>query len=413
MTAAALGMTVAFVYLPGMTHRLYYTDSYLTEFSARVIETADDGRRVYLDQTALYPASGGQPNDLGTLGGIAVVDVVDEENRIAHLLETPLAGGEVRGVVDWHRRFDLMQQHTGQHLLSAVMADLFSAPTVSVHFGPELSTLDLAIESISPAQIRRAEERANQVITENRPVTVSFEDAATATGLRKASDRGGTLRIVSIAELDRSACGGTHVRATGEIGSLLIRRSERVKKQLRIEFLCGGRATRRARTDFELLTEAAAGASASVDEVPAVVTGLRAQLKAAQGARKQLADEANGYRAARLLESAKPGTDGVRRLFARPEGATTEDLRGLAQAATSHPKVFFAGVASDPPTLLLAASADAGVDAGVLLREILGQVGGKGGGTARMAQGGIIALDRLPGILRGLGFVPEQESASI
>lgn len=396
-----------------MTHRLYYTDSYLTQFSARVVDTADEGRRVYLDQTALYPTSGGQPHDLGTLGGVAVVDVVDEETRIAHLLEAPLSGTEVRGVVDWRRRFDLMQQHTGQHLLSAVLADLFNAATVSVHFGPELSTLDLAVETIASDQIRQAEARANQVITENRTVTVNFEDAASAAGLRKASDRGGTLRIVSIAELDRSACGGTHVRATGEIGALLIRRSERVKKQVRLEFLCGGRATRRARTDFELLSEVAAGASASVDEVPAVVTGLRAQLKAAQAARKLLADEANGYRAARLLTNAAPGPDGVRRLYARPEGATTEDLRGLAQAATSQPMVCIAGVATDPPTLLLAASADAGVDAGALLREILGRVGGKGGGNARMAQGGIIGLDQLPAILRELGFVTDQESASI
>ncbi|HSB55740.1 MAG TPA: alanyl-tRNA editing protein [Gemmatimonadales bacterium] len=387
-----------------MTHRLYYTDSYLTEFTAQVVDTADDGRRVYLDQTALYPTSGGQPHDLGSLGGVAVVGVVDEEDRIAHLVAAPLGQGEVQGVVDWRRRFDHMQQHTGQHLLSAVLADLFNAPTVSVHFGPEMSTLDLGIESISPDQVRKAEERANQVITENRPVTVSFEDAATAIGLRKATDRSGTLRIVSIADLDRSACGGTHVRATGEIGALLIRRSERVKKQVRLEFLCGLRATRRARTDFDLLSEVAAGASASVEEVPGVVAGLRAQLKAAQGARKQLADEANGYRAARLLESTAPGADGVRRIFAKPDSATTEDLRGLAQAATANAKVFFAGVVTDPPTLVLAASADAGVDAGALLREILGQLGGKGGGNARMAQGGIPSPESLPALLRQAGF---------
>src|SRR5512147_316219 len=160
-----------------MTRRLYYTDSYLTEFTAQVVDTADDGRRVYLDQTALYPTSGGQPHDLGSLGGVAVVEVVDEEDRIAHLVAAPLGQVEVQGVVDWRRRFDHMQQHTGQHLLSAVLADLFNAPTVSVHFGPEMSTLDLGIESISPDQVRKAEERANQVITENRPVTMSFEDA--------------------------------------------------------------------------------------------------------------------------------------------------------------------------------------------------------------------------------------------
>ncbi|MFN8651898.1 MAG: alanyl-tRNA editing protein [Gemmatimonadales bacterium] len=387
-----------------MTARLYYTDAYLTRFSARIVDLADDGRRVYLDQTALYPTSGGQPHDRGTLGGVPVVDVVDEEDRVAHLVAAPIAGGEVEGVIDWPRRFDHMQQHTGQHLLSAVLEDLFQAPTVSVHFGDELSTLDLALEALSPDQLRRAEARANEVITENRPVTVGFENAATATGLRKASERGGTLRIVTIAELDRSACGGTHVRATGEIGSLLIRRVERVKKQLRLEFLCGGRAVRRARTDYDLLSEVATGASASVDEVPTVVSGLRAQLKTAQAGRKALAEEVNGYRALRLVSEAAAGPDGVKRILAQPAGATVEDLRGLAQAITQHPKVFLAAIAAEPPTLLLAASGDAGVDAAAILKEILGSVGGKGGGNARMAQGGVSATGALPEILRQRGF---------
>lgn len=387
-----------------MTARLYYTDAYLTRFSARIVDTADEGRRVYLDRTALYPTSGGQPHDRGRLGGVPVVDVVDEEDRVAHLVESPLAPGEVEGVIDWTRRFDHMQQHTAQHLLSAVLEDLFQAPTVSVHFGEEVSTLDLAVETLTPEQLRRAEVRANQVIAENRPVTVGFEDAATATGLRKASERSGSLRIVTIAELDRSACGGTHVRATGEIGSLLLRRMERVKKQVRLEFLAGARAVRRARRDYDLLAEVAASASASVDEVPAIVSGLRAQLKAAQAGRKVLADEVNGYRALRLVSDATAGADGVKRILAQPAGATVEDLRGLAQAVTQHPKVFLAAIATEPPTLLLAASADAGVDAGAVLKEILGRVGGRGGGNARMAQGGVSAPDEVPTVLREHGF---------
>lgn len=387
-----------------MTSRLYYTDAYLTRFSARVIDTADEGRRVYLDQTALYPTSGGQPHDLGSLGGVPVVDVVDEEERVAHLLTAPLPAGEVEGVIDWRRRFDHMQQHTGQHLLSAVLEDLFRAPTVSVHFGDEVSTLDVAVETLSPEQLRQAETRANEVISENRPVTVGFEDAASATGLRKASGRSGTLRIVTIAELDRSACGGTHVRATGEIGSLLIRRMERVKKQVRLEFLCGGRAVRRARADYDLLAEVAGGASATVDEVPTIVSGLRAQLKTAQAGRKALAEEVNGYRALQLVGETAVGPDGVKRILAEPAGATVEDLRGLAQAVTQHPKVFLAAIATDPPTLLLAASADAGVDAGAALKEILARVGGKGGGNARMAQGGVPDAGAVRAILKQHGF---------
>jgi alanyl-tRNA synthetase len=386
-----------------MTTRLYYTDSYLTGFSATVLETADSGRRVYLDQSALYPTSGGQPHDLGTLDGIAVVDVVDEEHRIAHVLAAPVAGKSIEGVVDWARRFDHMQQHTGQHLLSAVLADLFGAQTVSVHFGADSSTLDLEIGALTPEQARQAESRANAVITENRPVTVGFEDAATAAGLRKASDRSGTLRIVTIADLDRSACGGTHVRATGEIGALLIRRVERVKKLARLEFLCGARAMRRARADFDLLTGVAAGSSAAIDEVPGIVAGLRDQLKSAQSARRALAEQLCGYRAAERVAAAGTGPDGIRRIH-EPAGATVEDLRGLAQAVTAHQKVLFTGLVPEPATLLIATSADSGLDAGALLRDAMAKLGGRGGGTARLAQGGVPSLESVPAVLQGLGL---------
>ena len=218
-----------------MTSRLYYTDSYLTAFEARIVDRTDDGRRLYLDRTAFYPTSGGQPHDLGTLAGAPVVDVVDEDDRVAHLLAEPANGTElVRGEIDWRRRFDHMQQHTGQHLLSAILHDLFGHQTVSVHFGAESSSLDLDVGAIDRERIVEAERRANEIIWENRPVTVTFEDAATAPALRKAPTREGTLRVVSIDGVDRSACGGTHVRATGEIGALLVRSVERVKKQARL-----------------------------------------------------------------------------------------------------------------------------------------------------------------------------------
>ena len=391
-------------YIPCMTRRLYYTDAYLKSFSSPVAGFADGGKRVYLEQTAFYPTSGGQPNDLGKLGGIDVVDVVDEEDRIAHLLAEPISADSTTGTVDWTRRYDYMQQHTGQHLLSAVLADLFGAATVSVHFGAESATLDLETGALSAQQVQKAELRANEVISENRPVTVGFQDAATATGLRKASDRTGDLRVVTIADLDRSACGGTHVRSTGEIGGLLIRKVERAKKQVRLEFLCGTRAIRRARTDFDLLTAVAAGGSAALDEVPALVSGLRDQLKAAQSARKALADEVNGYRAAGLVAAVPPGADGVRRIHWEPAAATVEELRGMAQAVTAQPKTCFAGILTEPATLLLATSADSGLDASALLKEALAKLGGRGGGSARMAQAGISAPAELPAVLRGLGF---------
>jgi Ser-tRNA(Ala) deacylase AlaX len=229
-----------------VTERLYYSDAYLTDFAAAVVARSEDGRRIYLDRTAFYPTSGGQPFDTGWLGDTAVTDVVDEGDRIAHVLAEPILGEHLHGRVDWPRRFDHMQQHTGQHLLSAILAERFGAPTVSVHFGTDASTLDLDTGSFSREQTVEAEARVNQAVTDNRPIRVSFEDAGSAAGLRKAPGRGGMLRIVTIEGLDRSACGGTHVRATGEIGPILIRKVERVKQLVRLEFVCGARAVRRA-----------------------------------------------------------------------------------------------------------------------------------------------------------------------
>ena len=212
-----------------MTTRLYYTDTYLRTFNATIVERADDGRRLYLDRSAFYPTSGGQPHDLGTLGGVDVIDVVDEEERVAHVLAAPYTGPDaVHGAIDWPRRWDFVQQHTGQHLLSGIFEELFDWPTVSVHFGDVLSTLEIRTPGVSPAQLRRVEEHANALVAENRPVTVTFEDAAAvAARLRRPSMRTGTLRIVTIEGHDTSACGGTHVRATGEIGAILLRRVRR------------------------------------------------------------------------------------------------------------------------------------------------------------------------------------------
>ena len=268
-----------------MTIRLDYEDAYLGSFSAQVLEVADEGRRVYLDRTAFYPTSGGQLHDIGTLGGVPVVDVVDEDGRVAHLLAAPLTPGPVTGEIDRARRFDYMQQHSGQHLLSAVLEELYGAATVSVHMGTEISTVDLAVPLLSDEQLRAAELRANEVITENRSLTVTFEDAAAAQGLRKATARTGVIRIVSIEGLDRSACGGTHVRKTGEIGVILLRKVDKMRGNVRLEFLCGQRAVRQARADYDTLTKAARVFSAPLDEVPALIA---AQMESAREADKQL-----------------------------------------------------------------------------------------------------------------------------
>jgi alanyl-tRNA synthetase len=382
-----------------MTERLYYTDSYLTDFDATVIERADEGRRVYLDRTAFYPTSGGQPPDRGRLSGIEVTDVVDEGHCIAHVLAVPLPEGPAVGKVDWSRRFDHMQQHTGQHLLSAVLVDLFGCPTIGVHFGRESSTLDLETGALTQAQADQAEERANKVVVQNRPVDVSFEEAGSAAGLRKPSERGGTLRIVSIRDVDRSACGGTHVRATGEIGCIAIRKIERVRKAIRLEFLCGSRATRRARADRTLLTQLAAEFSSAVEDLPRLMDAQKEELKEAQSARREMQAHLDRYRARELYEAAPPDATGIRRVVVMDSGEPLEALRGLAQAFTALPMAIFVGGVNSPPAVVLAASADTRVDAAGVLKGLLASVGGRGGGSVALAQGVVPGRSQLEAVV--------------
>jgi alanyl-tRNA synthetase len=388
-----------------VTERLYYTDSYLASFSAAVSEHADGGRRVYLDRSAFYPTSGGQPHDLGTLNGIPVFDVVDDGERVAHLLAAPLAMTSVEGLVDWPRRFDHMQQHTGQHLLSAVFIELLNAETASVHFGADSSTLDLDVGELSPGQVADVQDRANAVAAENRPVTVSLEDAATATGLRKPSERAGMLRLVSIAELDKSACGGTHVRATSEIGSILIRRVERVKKRVRVDFVCGLRAARRARADYLALSHVATGFSAALDDVPALVDRQRIDLRDAHAARDSLVRELATYQARDRIAVTAPNGSGRRVVTELISGGPLDALRPLALAVASEDGAIFIGALDDPASIMLATSPSSGVDAGAVLKELLAASGGRGGGSARLAQGSLPSKEALMHTIAALGAI--------
>jgi len=231
-----------------VTERLYYTDPYTTEFDAHIVGAeAHEGRpAVVLDRTAFYPTSGGQPFDTGQLGGVAVVDVVDrDDGTILHVIERELQAGPVRGRIDWTRRFEHMQQHTGQHVLSAAFERVVGARTESFHLGSVSSTIDLG-RMVSAGEIDRAEDEANRVVWEDRPVTIRFADAEEAAKLplRKEPARTGRLRLIDVENFDISACGGTHVARTGAIGMIAIAGSERVRGGTRVEFLCGVRALR-------------------------------------------------------------------------------------------------------------------------------------------------------------------------
>lgn len=372
-----------------MTERLYYQDCYLREFRARVIDTADEGRRVYLNRTAFYPSSGGQPFDTGKLGGANVIDVIDEENRVAHVLDAALAHGEIAAEIDWTRRFDHMQQHSGQHLLSAVLEDLFKVPTVSFHLGAEVCTIDVAAPTLTARQIEQAEDRCAEIVREARPLAITFEDASADLGLRKESQRSGTLRVVAIQGIDRSACGGTHVRTTAEIGMVLIRKTEKIRGNTRLEFVCGLRALRQARADYRTLQEISRQFSAPASETPALVAAQLERVKTLEKANQRLASDIAQREGRELWSTTVADTDGIRRVT--QEGAIDDAMRTRAQAFTAQGLAVFLAVSANPPSILLAASPDSGIHAGDRVKEAVTAAGGRGGGNQSLAQGSLPA----------------------
>ena len=383
-----------------MTTRLYYDDCYLHDFQANVIEVADDGKRVYLDRTAFYPTSGGQPFDLGSLGGVAVRDVVDEEDRIAHVLDAPLAAGPVAGRIDWSRRFDHMQQHTGQHLLSAVLIDLFDIPTLSFHMGAVTSTIEVGAASLEAKKIEQAEERCAEIVAEARPVGITYEESSAELGLRKESKRSGTLRIVSIPGLDRSACGGTHVRTTAEIGPLLIRKLEKIRGNVRLEFVCGLRAIRRAREDFRTLSEISRLVSVPFEEAAGIIAAQVEKAKTLEKTAQRLAAELAQREGRELYAATAVDDSGVRR--AQQTGPIDEAMRARAQAFVAGSKAVFLAICENPPSVLLASSADSGIHAGDRVKAAVTAPGGRGGGNQALAQGSVPNAETLRNVIAQL-----------
>jgi alanyl-tRNA synthetase len=373
-----------------MTDRLYYSDATCLAFDA-VVRHLDPSRlQVVLDRSAFYPTSGGQPHDIGVLAGIPVVDVTEMDEQVVHHLSAPLAasvGDRVDGVVDAARRFDHMQQHSGQHLLSAVLEDRYGWPTVSVHFGSDSCSLDLRTDTIAAHDLVDAERLVNGHVFENRAISVSFEDADTATGLRKPSERGGLLRIVTIDGLDRNACGGTHVSRTGEIGPVLLRQTERTRGTTRVEFRCGHRAIARARHDMELLLDVAGQLSAGAEDVPALVRALADERRALDKELTRTTEQLLTHEARALHAGTPPDALGRRLLIVTRDDQPVKALQPMAQQVVACGHAIYLATSVSPPAVLLAASSDTGIACGSLLRDALQAVGGRGGGSPQLAQG--------------------------
>jgi alanyl-tRNA synthetase len=382
-----------------MTQRLYYIDSYQTEFEATLVAvtTIADRMAVRLDRTCFYPTSGGQPFDRGTLADHPVVDVVAGENgEVWHLLETPLtgvaAGATLYGVIDWPRRYDHMQQHAGQHLLSQLFYRLFGFETVSVHFGATESTLDLETAELAPAQLDEAEQQANELVYAALPITAYFVNQGELAHipLRRSPKVSGEIRIVEIDGFDYSACGGTHVRTTAEIGPVKLTRQERRRGQVRITFLCGKRAVRDYAAKHRLLNEVAALFSSDASDAPKLIERNLAQLKALQRELDAANERLLRYEAIELADSA--GEPDQLRIVAQL--FTDRDInlvKGLAGQLQQQPNVIalLGATTNDKLTLFFARSAEVGQHVGELLRDTLQLAGGKGGGRPDFAQGGV------------------------
>lgn len=387
-----------------MTERLYYRDPYLRSFTARLVGKRSHAGRtgVALDRTAFYPEGGGQPADHGLLDAARVVDVLsDEDGTVWHTIEGQLDGDdEVLGQVDWPRRFDHMQQHHGQHLLSAAFEELFQLPTLAFHLGAEYATIDLPGE-VDEATIRAAEDRANEVIWADSPVEARFVSAEelAAIPLRKPPTVQGAIRVVSVPGFDHSACGGTHPRSTGAVGILHVRRRERRGGETRVEFVCGGRALRDLRARGSLLTRIAAGMSVGLDELEEAVGRLR---DSEAGARKRLAatmEQLLSYEARDLVSSA-PRIGDVAVVRRVRDGMDLGEARLLAAAITAGGGVALLGVRGEKAQVVIARPDGHPLDCGQALREALAAFGGRGGGQPAMAQGGVPDASLLEEVLQ-------------
>jgi alanyl-tRNA synthetase len=389
-----------------MTDRLYYHDSFLYNFDAEVRSVAESPRpALILDRTAFYPTSGGQIHDTGSIviddagfsdAKFRVTEVADtDDGHIVHYFDAPLKdvrpGTRVHGEIDAARRRDHMQQHSAQHVLSSAFVRLFGMATVSFHMADDYCSIDLDTPALSKDQVEAAERKANEIMIEDRPVDVRYvtRDEAEKLGLRKlppaARDQ---LRLIDIREWDLTACGGTHVSTTGQIGGILLRKTEKVRQGYRVEFVAGQRAVATARRDFSTLTETAALFSAGIYDVPQQARKSLDEIKSLRKQREQSQEELAAAQAVALLAET-PENNGRKLVVRTFSDRDLNFLKLLAQKLTRQsPAIALLATESPQPALVFAQSAGQPHDMGALLKETMAKLGGRGGGTKDLAQGG-------------------------
>lgn len=385
-----------------MTKRLYYDDSYTVDFTASILEHSEHGGQpaVILDQTYFYPASGGQPNDLGTLNEAAVIDVLAREGdgAVIHILDREISGDNVRGRVDWVRRFDHMQHHTGQHILTQAFVQVADTHTVGFHLSADSVTIDLDKLILTDHIVSLVEDLANQIVFDNRPVTARLvgPDDTTGVRMRKMPDHLLTdgLRVIEIQDFDSTACGGTHVAHTGEIGCIKILRLDKRGDKLRVEFRCGGRALRDYREKNNIVNAAAARLSSGIPDLEQAVMRLQNGYKAALQTLKTSTNQLIEYEAEHLLSQAEY-INGIRVMKTAFDKRDPGELRLLASRITQTlDTVALLGTSGEKAHLVFARGSQVSADMNALLKAALETLGnGRGGGQPNMAQGGGVPAD--------------------
>ncbi|WP_366163171.1 DHHA1 domain-containing protein [Bacillus infantis] len=374
--------------------KLYYQDPYIKEFTASVIcqdQNSDGKWYAVLDRTAFYPTGGGQPFDTGTIHGISVTDVEEEEGEIRHYLEERLPeSGEVDGRVNWQRRFDHMQQHAGQHILSAAFDELFGYRTVSFHLGKETLTIDIETENLSEEEAARAERKANEIITDNLPIETKWvsESELAAYTLRKETKVKENIRLVIIPEFDYNGCGGTHPRATGEVQAIKILGWSRQKKQTRVEFVCGGRVLKQLHTKNVIVNRTSQLVSSPEGEIPDAIIKLLDTQKQMEKELEELKNQLLEQEGKEYARSILDGSPIIRKVF---RDRNVKELQKLAKSIAiqnDQAIVLFAAENGRQLQAVCASGTKTEADMKKIIQSILPAIQGRGGGNKHFAQGG-------------------------
>jgi alanyl-tRNA synthetase len=378
------------------TKRLYFENPYQIEFEARVVERLSwrEKPAVVLDQTCFYPESGGQPSDRGTLNGIEVLGVLEEDSKILHLLEDDISAGEVKGKIDWQTRFDFMQQHAGQHILSQSFHELYQAETLSFHLGEVTSTVEIDLRKVAEEEVERVETRANDIVFQDREIKSYFipEEKISSIPLRKSPKKKGLIRVVEVSDFDYSACGGTHPSKTGEVGLIKILKWEKIRNNVKFEFVCGQRASKDYAWKNRDLRELSNMFTVSEREVLTSVEKLQSDLKSQRKKTRKMQERVSQYEAQEIIRN----TEGriIKDVFT---GRTPDEVRCLALDIIKKGDfiVLYALREGERGHLVFACSENLKCDMRELVPLVSPLIKGKGGGNPSLVQIGAEEAENL------------------